>query len=168
MRSEAYDYYVNDLRQEPMAKPLPRQTKKVKIRRQVNKKLVFVKWDDKKARISPLRLLTLVFIFCGAISIAVSSAMVKDAHNNITALEKELKRCQDENMSLNAAVADNYNLTEVEAIAIGRLGMERPKPYQIIYIDVPKQSYVVRSKPVEETRHGFRMKDVLGLFRIGG
>jgi len=51
---------------------------------------------------------------------------------------------------LTSKINDNTDLEYIEKEAKTRLNMTEPQPYQIVYIDVPKQSYTVQYEAEEE------------------
>lgn len=152
--SEAYD--LRPLSHEIEPPLLDREPKqRIRIRKRVNKRPVYVRCKDQKQKTSISAIITVLLIFAGCLSIALSYAMTSSIRSNIIKLQNELKEKQEHNSSLRAEVAESYNLNEIEKIATTRLGMSKAKPYQIVNINVSKQSYAIRNTPVEEAKQSF-------------
>ncbi len=116
----------------PRRRPLPRRAKIVRY------KLV-----NEGKKISLLAMLTVILIFSGLLSVASFFTMISEKQSEISGLSNLHKKLQEANLITQAQIAQGCDLKEIEQIAIGRLGMDRPKPHQIAYITVPKQDYVV-------------------------
>lgn len=84
------------------------------------------------------------FVFSCCILIMSSYAKVVEKRQQISVLKSELSIIQSENNALSAEIAEQVNLDVIEKEAVERLGMAKPQQYQIIYIDVPEQSYTVQ------------------------
>lgn len=63
---------------------------------------------------------------------------------NITTLNNELKQIKESNTVMETELIKNLDMEKIEKIAITQLGMQKPAKHQVIYIDVPKQSYTVQ------------------------
>lgn len=162
--SEAYDlsafpYYQDEIIPERV------QKKRIKIRKRVKSRPVYVRYQDQKRKISIQSVITVLLIFAGGLSIALSYAMVSNVQSNLLKMQNQLKERQEHNISLRADVAENYNLGEIERIATTNLGMSKAKPYQTVYINVSKQSYAVRSTSSEETAQSLTFSDVIGYIK---
>lgn len=58
--------------------------------------------------------------------------------------KSELADLKAGNAILEAELTEKLDMDFIKEEAIKRLGMAEPQPYQIVYIDVPKQSYTVQ------------------------
>ncbi len=134
--SVAYDYA-----EEEAPGYLPQRSKLV--RRLVKKSLVFVYKDGTNQKLSVFLILTIIFIFLGAFSLAISYANLYDKQQQVSKLTAELKTMKQENDSLQLEISESFDKDEIERIAKERLRMINPKPYQIIHINVPRNNYVV-------------------------
>ncbi|MCL2351623.1 MAG: hypothetical protein FWC55_03715 [Firmicutes bacterium] len=105
--------------------------------------IAVVKSDAKKVRVSPASVITLLIIFAGALGIVMMSAAASNAGAELATVNAGIKAEQENVDSLRTQLASSQNLAQIEDIAVNKLGMGRPKPYQIIHIDVPEESYVV-------------------------
>lgn len=91
------------------------------------------------------KLIVSVFVvFAGCLLIMVSFATVTQQRVQNQKLKEELSAIQNENNSEEAELINQINLDYVAKQAKERLGMSEPQSYQVIYIDVPKQSYTVQ------------------------
>ena len=91
-----------------------------------------------KARLHLLFLVGVVFV--GAIAVAGSFAVLKQEQVKLSRMQDELATLQSANVALEAEITEEINLDYVEQEAKGRLGMSEPQSYQIVYIDVPRES----------------------------
>ncbi len=129
------------------------QRKKL-VRKLVKKTRVFVYKDDKSQKLSKLFIITLGAVFLSAFLMAMSYAIIYDKQQQIKNLSSELKELKHQNDITKQEIADLFDKEELERIATETLGMIRPKPFQIIHIDVPRQSYVVTAPVMEVERKG--------------
>ena len=123
----------------------PRQAVRVK-QKQASAKPRYVVVEDASPRVSLMSILTIIFIFACGFSIALSYAFISQKQNQISALHADIKDTMDNNERLRAEISQKFNLDDIRNIATKKLGMSEPKPYQIVYINVPKQSYVVHNE----------------------
>ncbi len=86
----------------------------------------------------------IAFVFSCCILTMSSYAKVVEKREQISILKSELSAIQSENNALSAEIAEQVNLEVIEKEAVERLGMAKPQQYQMIYIDVPEQSYTVQ------------------------
>jgi cell division protein FtsL len=105
---------------------------------------------DKRVRISFYTIFTIFIIFAGTLGTALSYAFTTDARHQISATLREIQEQKETNNSLRAENAQRYTLDEVARTAADKMGMNRPDPSQIIYINVPKQSHVVLHTGIQE------------------
>ena len=133
----------------PAQRPMPRE-------RSVSRPLVA---PAPKERLWPkLRLVLLVALICtGGLAVAWSNALIKQQQVKLASLQDELANLHSSNLSLEADVTGEINLDEVEKVAKARLGMSEPKSYQIVYIDVPKESSTTQygEAQTQEAPHTF-------------
>lgn len=111
--------------------------------------------------------LAILLVFCGCIAIMVPHTMIAEQTAKNNELRDELSALKNENISLEADIANKVNLEYVETEAAARLGMSEPQAYQISYIDVPKQSYNVQYDVEEEeiNEDKFAFAGLGGLFK---
>lgn len=87
---------------------------------------------------------TIVSVFLFSMAILSIYAYNTELKININQLTSELKEVQENNNYLQAELSKNIDLDKVQKIATTKLGMQKPGTHQIIYINVPKQSYTVQ------------------------
>ncbi|MDD4843073.1 MAG: hypothetical protein PHU31_01895 [Anaerotignum sp.] len=103
------------------------------------------KAEIRESRITALKLIAIIMIlFAG--SIAFMGMHVKVAHEDLALREQknQLEELQASNAILEAELTEQIDLDYIKEQATTRLGMAEPQPYQIVYIDVPKQSYTIQ------------------------
>jgi cell division protein FtsL len=106
--------------------------------------------DDKRHHISFRTVFTIVIIFMGSLGTALTYAITTDTRHQISLVLRETQEQKEANTALRAENAQRYTMDEVARIASDKMGMNRPDPSQILYISVPKQSYVVLNPGFEE------------------
>lgn len=142
--------------------PLPKPTRKIKkTETRLNKdkdkdkdrtnlpqvlvrgNVIFILRNDIRKWLIPWRMvISILFIFAGAMGTAITAAHIANTEVQINRARAERTRYQYLNATLADQVNERYTREEVERIASERLGMFRPDPSQIIEINVPLQSYV--------------------------
>jgi cell division protein FtsL len=114
--------------------------------------IVFLKRGDQvhKVDATPRRfplsapmVFTILLIFVGALSSAAAAAHIANTRREITLARQQRDAALDANRTLQSQMPVPFTLDEIEQIAYERLGMARPDPMQIIYINVPPVSHVV-------------------------
>jgi len=86
---------------------------------------------------------TVLLIFVGALGSAVASAHMANTRRELVLARQQRDAALDANRTLQSQIPIPFTLDEIEQIAQERLGMARPDPMQIIYINVPPVSHVV-------------------------
>ena len=92
--------------------------------------------------------------------------IVKNQEVQIREKKDELATLKSQNAILEAELAEQVDLEYIKQEAITRLGMAEPQPYQIVYIDVPKDSYTIQyaADEVVEEEPSF-IASILNLFK---
>jgi cell division protein FtsL len=106
--------------------------------------------SDKPYRISPYTFITLFIIFMGILGIAFTYAFTDETRRQITQVHRERQEQNETNIALRTEMAQRYTLDEVAKLAGERMGMNTPDSSQVIYIEVPKQSYIVLNQNTED------------------
>ena len=70
---------------------------------------------------------------------------------------------KNENNTLSSEISSQLSLDIIEKEATSRLNMAEPQPYQIEYIDVPKESYTVH---YETDKNEFNINDIKEFFNF--
>lgn len=106
------------------------------------------------------------FIFGCCILTMISFASVTEQKVKLTQMRNELTTLQSENNSLQAEITENIDLAKVETEATTRLGMSEPQSFQVVYIDVPSQSYTVQYDVTDKvTKNKFSLEGIKDFFR---
>lgn len=128
--SEAFDYVSNE-------NIHPKRKAKRK------NKVVYSKVKE----VAPLSLLktygTIAVIFCFVLTILCMYASNSNKRTNLVALQDRLEATQVENEYMQVSMEDNMDLAKIESEAL-KLGLQKPAEYQIVEIDVAKDSYTVQ------------------------
>ncbi len=108
---------------------------------------------DRQFRLNGRLVFTLLLFFAGALSLALTYALITEARHKINETRALVQEQKDANTSLRAQLTEKYTLDEIERIAVDRLGMIKPDQSQIITVYVPKQNYSeLRSEPEPEDK----------------
>ena len=112
-------------------------------------------------------IMTFGVIFLMLIALIGIFASNNKMRTNVNIMTQKLKQLEENNDYLEAELAKNIDLEKVEKIATTKLGMQKPSNHQIIYINIPKQSYTVKyeSKTSEEDNGSFKFEDILNFFK---
>lgn len=86
----------------------------------------------------------MLLVFGGCITFMGANVIVAKKEMQIRQQNNELSAIKSQNATLEAELAEQIDLEYIKQEAIKRLGMAEPQPYQVVYIDVPKQSYTVQ------------------------
>ena len=106
-----------------------------------------------------------ILVFFGCFAMMASYASVMQQRMVVNSLKDELAYIKNENISLQADISESVDLEYIKGEAIYRLGMTEPQPYQVVYIDIPKQSYNVQYASAEIVEDkGFTFEALLNLF----
>ena len=97
----------------------------------------------KRFMLSPPIIFTIILIFVGALGSAVAAAHMANTRREVTQARQARDAQLDANRTLISQMPQPFTMEEIEQIARERLGMGRPDPSQIIYINVPPMSHVV-------------------------
>lgn len=128
--SNAYDYDYDD-RQEEIEKIKKEQRVEVALKR--------------AAKVHRMKLLaSMLVVFLGCLATMSSYAAVAKQRVINEKQMDELNSLKNTNNTLQGEISDSADLAYVEKEAKQKLGMTAPQNYQIVYIDVPKQSYTVQ------------------------
>ena len=101
--------------------------------------------DTRKYKFPIRMIFTILLIFAGGVGTAFSYAILEDTRREINAAHIELQQMRSENSAAQTLIVRHFSMDELEEIATQRLGMMRPDPAQIIFINVPRQSIVIQN-----------------------
>ncbi len=86
----------------------------------------------------------MLLVFGGCIAFMGANVIVAKKEMQIRQQNNTLSAIKAQNATLEAELAEQIDLEYIKQEASKRLGMAEPQPYQIVYIDVPKQSYTIQ------------------------
>lgn len=92
---------------------------------------------------SGVMVFTIMLIFFGALSSAVAAAHMANTRREVAQARQQRDAALDINRTLAGQIPTPFTLDEIEQLAQERLGMVRPDPSQIIYINIPPASHVI-------------------------
>lgn len=101
-------------------------------------------------------MIAVVVVFACCIITMVTYASIAEQRVKLENMKEKLSTLQNENTILQSKISGDMNLEYIEEQAKTRLGMSEPQAYQVVSIDVPKQSYTIQysgegSKQKEKT-----------------
>ena len=111
-------------------------------------------------------IVSLIIILMGGIGSLTIHAHVTSLESQINIARSNLTQAQVDVFTLESRLDQRYSDTEIQWIAIERLGMSFPDPTQIIEINVPRQggatlNTIMREEPVEN----YLWNDITAFFR---
>ncbi len=150
--SVAHDYQL-DYDYQPKI-PINRRIKKIK-------KEKYVKVEQNLKILSLKFWSTFVILATFIISVIFIEALTIQRKFEIDTLNATLKEISENNKNLETELAKNLDLKYVEYIATSELGMQKPANYQIVYINVPKESYSEKGQVNKEQTFISKIKNLL-------
>lgn len=98
---------------------------------------------------------TIVVIFCFVMVMLCLYASNSSLRSELVELQDRLVNAQEDNEYTRLAIDENIDLNKIQSEAM-KLGLQMPAEYQIVEINVPKDSYAVQYQSAEtETEEGF-------------
>ena len=82
-----------------------------------------------------------VALFSAAIMYVHSYSSLRSKQSELNALKKEKITLANQITTIEAQMIKKMDLDKIKEKAINELGMQKPLAYQIVYIDMPEQSY---------------------------
>lgn len=162
--ANAYSYEMN-----PRLMPDIHEEKRGAIKRKkiVKRKraVVYEKLIDKSIKINKAFVIYAILFFIGAMSLIMLNAMYENKKSSVESLRQELKVLRESNQDARIALASSYDENEIALLA-EKLGMSKPKPYQITYINVPKESYAKGLGTTMQTEEGASLLDRITAFLL--
>lgn len=152
--TEAYKYspdieYVRKRRKKrsSSSKKKINGTRKARIKNVKKTRYEFVKQTGVLGDFKTYFIVGTFFVFL--IFMLGSFAINSQKLDRINSLTTELKQLEESNSVLQTEIIKNLDLEKIEQIATTKLKMQKPAQHQIVYINVPKQSYTVQYNSVE-------------------
>jgi cell division protein FtsB len=119
----------------------------------------------------PLAVSKIIFLLAVAVLASVSYITIQASNTarqrTITAMTQNIEKLNTNNAYLEAQLNATIDLKRIENEAQLRLGMSKPKSYQIKYIDVQTESYVEQNNSQQSTSQAnkpFSLKEVIDEF----
>lgn len=103
------------------------------------------KEEARENRISSVKMIGVALVlFVGCIAFMGMNVLVDNAEVSLRKQKSELENLRSANAILEAELTEQLDMDFIKTEATERLGMSEPQSYQVVYIDVPKQSYTVQ------------------------
>lgn len=101
--------------------------------------------EARENRISSVKMLGVALVlFIGCIAFMGMHVVVDNAEVSLRRQRSALEDMKSANAILEAELTEQLDMDYIKQEATERLGMSEPQSYQVVYIDVPKQSYTVQ------------------------
>ena len=103
------------------------------------------KAEARESRISSFKMIGVALVlFAGCLAFMGMHVLVDNAEVSLRRQKAELENLKSSNAILEAELTEQLDMDYIRTEATERLGMSEPQSYQVVYIDVPKQSYTVQ------------------------
>ena len=103
------------------------------------------KEEVRENRISSIKMIGVALVlFVGCLAFMGMNVLVDNAEVSLRKQKNELENLKSANAILEAELTEQLDMDFIRTEATERLGMSEPQSYQVVYIDVPKQSYTVQ------------------------
>lgn len=103
------------------------------------------KVERREARMISAKMVAVVLVlFTGCLAFMGMNVIVANADVRNRQMRNQLSTVKEENAILAAELTEQIDMNYIKEVATSRLGMSEPQSYQVVYIDVPKQSYTVQ------------------------
>ena len=101
--------------------------------------------EARESRISSVKMIGVALVlFIGCIAFMGMNVLVDNAEVSLRKQKSELESLKSANAILEAELTEQLDMDFIKTEDTERLGMSEPQSYQVVYIDVPKQSYTVQ------------------------
>lgn len=124
------------------------------------------KQEERENKISFVKMVGVAFVlFIGCIAFMGMHVMVDQAEVSLRKEKSNLEDLKSANAILEAELTEQLDMDYIKKEATERLGMSEPQPYQVVYINVPKQSYTVQHDTEEATADPSFVDKILNFFK---
>ena len=130
--------------------PAYENSKKINKRIKKIKKEKYVKVEQGLKIFSLKFIITFMIVTTFVIGIIFVEALIVQRKFEIDSLNITLKEISENNKNLETELVKNLDLEYVENVASFELGMQKPSTYQVIHINVPKESYSQKNNEQEK------------------
>ena len=109
-----------------------------------------------------------MFLFLVLFVISYRSSLISENFAEIKNLKKDLEVLEKENQQLDVGIESTLNLNNIEKIATEKLGMQKLKSDQIVYVNLQREDYIqpASEKVVMEENQSFWQKILNELNKI--
>ena len=117
-------------------------------------------------RVNSMKVLAVALVlFAGCIAFMGMNVAVDNAEVSLRKQKNELDNLKSANAILEAEMAEQLDMDYIRQEAAERLGMREPQSYQVVYIDVPKQSYTVQHNADDEVEEASLLDKVKNIWK---
>ena len=96
-------------------------------------------------RVNSMKVIAVALVlFAGCIAFMGMNVAADNAEVSLRKQKNELDNLKSANAILEAEMTEQLDMDYIRQEAAERLGMREPQSYQVVYIDVPKQSYTLQ------------------------
>ena len=178
-----YQYGTSPRKIAPEYRPVRKQVTKTKTtarKPQTNVRKTQPPQNSRKVRMSPAQkaklkqekrmkskvIAIVLFVFTVLFIISYRSSLISQNFAEIKDLKTELETLEKENQQLSVGIEAALNLNNIEKIATKKLGMQKLKSDQIVYLNLDKEDYIQpASEEVEmEENQNFIQKLISKIF----
>lgn len=124
------------------------------------------KEEARENKVSFVKMVAVAFVlFAGCIAFMGMHVMVDQAEVSLRKEKSNLEDLKSANAILEAELTEQLDMDYIKKEATERLGMSEPQPYQVVYINVPKQSYTVQHDAEEPSADTSLVDKILNFFK---
>lgn len=124
------------------------------------------KEEARENRISSAKMLGVALVlFLGCLVFMGMNVLVDNAEVSLRRQKSELESLKSANAILEAELTEQLDMDFIRTEATERLGMSEPQSYQVVYIDVPKQSYTVQHNADDAAQEDSLLTKVTNLWK---
>lgn len=124
------------------------------------------KEEARENRISSIKMIGVALVlFVGCLAFMGMSVLVDNAEVSLRRQKNELENLKSSNAILEAELTEQLDMDFIRTEAKERLGMSEPQSYQVVYIDVPKQSYTVQHNADDVANEASLLTKVTNLWK---
>ena len=140
-----YQYETSPRKLEPIKKvpqKKPNMPKKDNTKNDKQKQEELAKAKQEETKKKAKMVFYLVLGFAVLFAIGYRNSQINEAFTEKQDLEKQISQIKKENEQLEVSIQNSLNLSQIEALAKEKLGMQKLTSKQTVYIDLPKKDYV--------------------------
>ena len=143
-KSSYYTYGNVAYEVQPEYSPDHEKERERERRRRANARAAAKAEEKESLRMFRNSFLVVFVLFAGCIAFMGMNVIVHNAEVSLRQQKAELEDLKSVNAILEAELTEQLDMDYIRQEATERLGMSEPQPYQVVHIDVPKQSYTVQ------------------------